>query len=59
MFNNNNNNNIHGDLAFYNNENSVGALIFYDIATLNIDIQDQTSWNNILFPTYLYDQYVV
>lgn len=43
MFNNNNNNNIHGDLAFYNNENSLGELIFYDIATLNIDIQDQTS----------------
>lgn len=43
MFHNNNNsNNIHGGLVFYNNENSVAVLIFYDIAPLNIDIQDQT-----------------
>lgn len=42
MFHNNkNNNNIHGDLVFNNNENSVAVLIFHDIAPSNIDIQDQ------------------
>lgn len=27
---------------YYNNENSAAALIFYGIATLNVDILDQT-----------------
>lgn len=45
--------------VFYNNENSVAVLIFYFIAPSNIHIQDQPFWNNIFFPTYLYDQYVV
>lgn len=44
---------------YFNNESSAAVWIFCDIAALNVDIQDQTFWNNRLFPTYLYDQYGV
>lgn len=48
-----NNNNIHREVFFNNNESSAAAWIFCDIAALNVDIQDQTSWNNRLFSPLL------
>lgn len=44
-----NNNNIHEEVLFSNNESSAAPWIFCDSAALNVDIQDQTFWNNRLF----------
>lgn len=46
------------EMYFLITESSTAFKIFCDIATLNIDTQDQSFWNNAsFFPTYLYDQY--